>query len=231
MNAFLFGLHQTSDQPYLKLIMDLEITQWIKAGGPVMYPIILCSLLAFAVILERLVTLRRSRVLPRKIVRSLSEWDGDGALSEEVRRRIARSRSPLAYMLEPILASTSRGEAMLHMVQARAQSVRNRLQQGLHLLELIVGVTPLLGLLGTVLGMVKVFHALSIETSAQGPMLSMGIAQALLTTVAGLAVAIPSLVAHSLFTRKAENLETEIESLALDLLARHEQNENPGQTR
>ncbi|MDD8042655.1 MAG: MotA/TolQ/ExbB proton channel family protein, partial [Verrucomicrobiota bacterium] len=154
---------------------------------------------------------------------SLETWQGKGAPPQAVLQQVQRSRSPLAFLLQPILNPEPglQADAVLHMVQARAQSVRNRLQQGLHILELIVGITPLLGLLGTVLGMVKVFHALAVETSAQGPMLSMGIAQALLTTVAGLAVAIPSLIAHSLFTRKTENLETEIETIALDLLARH----------
>ncbi|HCF94283.1 MAG TPA: hypothetical protein DEW46_04420 [Verrucomicrobia bacterium] len=203
--------------------MQFEIMQWLKAGGPIMIPIVLCSLLAFAVILERLSSLRRNRILPRKLMHSLETWQGKGTPPQAVLQQVQRSRSPLAFLLQPILNPEPglQADAVLHMVQARAQSVRNRLQQGLHILELIVGITPLLGLLGTVLGMVKVFHALAVETSAQGPMLSMGIAQALLTTVAGLAVAIPSLIAHSLFTRKTENLETEIETIALDLLARH----------
>ena len=196
------------------------LQSWFQAGGPVMYGLLACSLLAGTITFERLFSLRRGRVLDGRLQDAIRRWR-EGESIAAVQDRLRRSHSFLAYLLGPLFGGGgAERESALLLLQQRARRVEAQLGRGLHVLELVVGVAPLLGLLGTVLGMIEVFAALSRDAAVQGPLLSAGIAEALITTVAGLCVAIPTLIAYALFTRRVESLELELEAIGLELLAR-----------
>lgn len=191
----------------------------IAQGGVVMIPLVLCSVVALAVFLERATYLRRGRVIP-KALREPSEPPLRPAADGGIPRRIAGS--PFGTILRGLAhpAGGSRAEAVERM-EAAARQVASRLDRGLVILEIIVGIAPLLGLLGTVLGLVHVFEEMSLQGDAQVLAFARGIAEALWTTVAGLAIAIPALVVHRFLQRKAEMLMLEMEHLAHGYLERH----------
>ena len=109
----------------------------------------------------------------------------------------------------------------LEAVQTRARNEIVRLESGLFILEIIVGIAPLLGLLGAVSGLVKVFASFGANANASDPhLMANGISEALSTTIVGLAIAIPSLIAYSYFTKKIETMASEMESMISELLAK-----------
>ncbi len=192
---------------------------FISKAGPLIYPLALCSLVALAITLERLYALRRNRVLPREIVevvRSLSP-ERDSALAVEVCRRNPGvfadvMRAGLEHAAEP-------WEIMRDALQDAGRQRTPQLGQHLVWLATIAQVAPLLGLLGTVLGMIKMFGAISLAGLGDPHALSAGISEAMLTTAIGLAVGIPTLVAYNLIAARSEALVTEIEAHATHLIA------------
>lgn len=188
------------------------MVQFLIRGGLTMIPILLCSVISVAVIIERGVSLRRRRVLPDRLLHSLSREE----LSEP-----PPDRSPLGELL---------GCGFLHRKEPRAQAeeaiqikikrIANRLERGLVLLEIVAVISPLLGLLGTVIGMVQVFNVISRLGVGHAQALSAGISQALISTIAGLVVAIPALVAYSIYTRMVDALLLELEEASSLLLKR-----------
>jgi len=179
-------------------------------GGIMMLPIALCSLIMILVIVERLLVLRYSNLFP---VRSL----------EELKQRVIQNpRSPNSFqptLNSPVERIFHSGLEVLpcpanHFKEAlrdQARQERHQMERGLVLLEIVVGIAPLLGLLGTVLGMVDVFANLSLEGAGRAESLSRGISEALFTTVSGLAVGIPALIAFNLFFRKIDSLSLRME--------------------
>ncbi len=185
--------------------------QLLFRGGYTMIPIVLCSILAVAVIIERGISLRRKRVLPP----GLEARPGKG--NEET----LTDGSPLGRVLA--LVYRNRGlnrEENYEIIQHALKETASRLERGLVLLEIVAVISPLLGLLGTVIGMVQVFNVISVIGAGHAQALSGGISQALITTIAGLLVAIPALVAYSIYTRRVDNLLLEIEGAATLLLQR-----------
>lgn len=178
--------------------------QLLFRGGYTMIPIVLCSVLAVAVIIERGFSLRIKKVLPPKLE---ARPDRSEASAEDNLRQLLTDGSPLGGILA--LAHKNRGlsrEENYEIIQLAEKQVASRLERGLVLLEIVAVISPLLGLLGTVIGMVQVFNVISVIGAGHAQALSGGISQALITTIAGLVVAIPALIAHSVYTRKVDNL-------------------------
>jgi biopolymer transport protein ExbB len=187
-------------------------------GGLMMYPLALCSILALAIALERGFALRRSRIIRPEIVSVIENIQGpediglalsvckqyDGPFSSVMRAGLDNRKMPLEEIRESIID------------QGRQEM--GALQKGLVILETVAGVSPLLGLLGTVLGMIRVFQDVSQVGVGQGNLLAGGIAEAILTTAAGLFIAIPALVCFNLYSSRAETLILEIEKYANTLL-------------
>ncbi len=172
----------------------------LKDAGIFVYPLSLCSLVGAFIICERLFSLRRSAILPDHIVESVTAGDKIGV------------KDPSA--LGRILSYWSEHEADSVAVKAYARLEVNRMERGLVFLEIIVGAAPLLGLLGTVTGLVSVFSNVSLDTGLPDPSaFSQGIALAMSTTIIGLSVAIPCLIANSYFQRRVETFAVQIESL------------------
>lgn len=167
----------------------LEIVQ---SGGWLMVPILLCSIIAAAISVERLWTLQRGRIAPTDLLAEV--WDAiKGDRLDAQRLKDIRASSPLGQVLAAGIGNAKRGrEIMKEAMEESAAQVSHDMERYLTSLGVIASISPLLGLLGTVVGMIKVFTALMLEGAGNANVLAGGISQALITTAAGLSVAIPA---------------------------------------
>jgi biopolymer transport protein ExbB len=189
-----------------------------ERAGIMMYPLVLASLIAVAFIIERAISLRKRKILIPEIISVVNNFSSlkdidlarticdkyDGPLSNVIKLGLHNYTLPKAEIKE-ILEDQGRQET-------------RKLERGLVVLETIAAIAPLLGLLGTVLGMVEVFEVIKDQGIGQTAALSGGISQALLTTVAGLFIGIPVLIAYNYFTNKSEGLVLDIEKNTNDLV-------------
>lgn len=190
----------------------------IRAGGWLMVPIIGCSIVALAICIERLIVLRASRVAPRGLLAQVWELVRSGEMTPE-RLRVIKQESPLGSIVVAGLNNSRHGrEVMKESIQEAAGVVVHELERFLNSLGTIAAITPLLGLLGTVLGMIKVFNEIMIQGTGNANVLAGGISQALITTAAGLSIAIPALVLHRYFHRKVDGLVLVMEQEAVKLV-------------
>ena len=187
-------------------------------GGPIMVPIFICSVIALAVVLERMVSLRRSRIMRPELIEVIEAIRGPEDI-QVIHNRCDVIKGPFSNIIRRTISNThlSREEKVLD-IQATGRQEAQALERMLVVLEIITAITPLLGLLGTVLGMSQVFDVISEVGLGQTKAFSGGIAQALRTTIIGLGVAIPSLIAYSSFDRKVDNLILEMEKHSMSLL-------------
>ncbi len=192
--------------------------EWLAGGGPIMIPLFICSVLALAVILERAINIRKNRIIRPEIVDVINAIRGPDDI-QIVFARCNAIKGPFSNIIKRAISNThlSREEKVLDIQAAGRQEAR-ALERMLIVLEVITAIAPLLGLLGTVLGMSQVFDVISEVGLGQTKAFSGGIAQALRTTIIGLSVAIPSLIAYSSFDRKVDNLILEMEKYSMLLL-------------
>ena len=177
--------------------------EFLKQGGPVMWPLSLCSVLALAIIVERLINLRPAKVLPEDEVEHLGSLISGGLL-EQAEDYCERRPGPLTNIVAAALDARSEPpEGIRQVVVDQGRQEVPRLQKYLGVL------------LGTVLGMIEVFRIVSNQGIGQADSLAGGISQAMITTAAGLTIAIPSLVAYNAFSDRANSLILEMERLAL----------------
>ncbi len=189
----------------------LEIVQ---SGGWLMVPILLCSIVAAAICVERLWTLQRSRIVPKNLVAQIWSAVKTEDLDSQKLREL-RSSSPLGQVLAAGVANSKRGrDVMKEAMEEAASQVSHDMERYLTSLGIIASISPLLGLLGTVVGMIKVFTALMLEGAGNANVLAGGISQALITTAAGLSVAIPALIFHRFFLRRIDELVVTMEQEA-----------------
>jgi len=190
----------------------------IEAGGWVMLPIIACSVVATAIVLERSWTLRRRRIMPDNLVSSIWQLHRTGKLTEQRIQEI-RDGSPLGRMLTSGIVNRFHSrEVMKDAIIDTGRQVVAGLERYLNTLGTIASVSPFLGLLGTVLGIIDVFGVISGAGIGNAVLLSGGIAKALITTAAGLMVAIPALMFHRFFNSKVGTLAIAMEEQALRLV-------------
>lgn len=189
----------------------LEIVQ---SGGWLMVPILLCSILAAAISVERFWTLQRTRITPKNLLAQVwSSLKADDMDSQKLRD--LRSNSPLGQVLAAGIANAKRSrDIMKEAMEEAAGQVSHDLERYLTSLGIIASISPLIGLLGTVVGMIKVFTALMLQGAGNANVLAGGISQALITTAAGLSVAIPALIFHRFFLRRIEELVVTMEQEA-----------------
>ena len=190
----------------------------LQRGGIVMIPLILCSVLVVAIIMERSIVLRKKKILIPEIISIIETINkpedihlaisicqkNQGAFANIVQLGLENKDLP-KFELKELITDQGRQEA-------------RSLVKGLVVLETIAGIAPLLGLLGTVIGMIKVFTVISQQGLGQTQELSGGISEALITTVVGLSIGIPSLVVYNYFFDKVENLIMDIEKFTSQLL-------------
>jgi biopolymer transport protein ExbB len=191
--------------------------RFFAEGGFFMIVLLILSVFSLAVILQRARVIKMDRALPPAVIRALEGFKGGSA--EILQRALRQNPSPLSRVLENLIQHRDwpRAES-LDAVQTRARHEISRLESGLVFLEITTGIAPLLGLLGTLSGLVRIFA--NIGNHGDPQMVANGISEALNCTIVGLAVAVPNLVAYNYFTRRVEVVSIEMESLTTDLMTR-----------
>lgn len=187
-------------------------------GGPLMYPILLCSVIGWAIFMERIFVFikirRKLRLLQSVVIGLLQEEKAKEAVD-----LCAQKKSPLAKILLVVLKN--RGSQRSYL-KSLAEEVGEReavaLQRYLGLLGTIANITPLLGLLGTVLGMIKAFNVIATEGMGTPTSLGGGISEALITTAAGLTVAVPMILLHRYLSSRSERLVLELEEATMQIV-------------
>ena len=190
----------------------------ILAGGWLMAPILLCSTLAVAIIIERFWTLRKSKVTPAGLGATVEDWAARHELDQRHIEQLS-IESPLGRIYSVALMNRKRSrEVIKEAVEDTGRHVVHDLERFLNTLGTIAGISPLLGLLGTVVGMIKVFSAIMISGVGDANVLAGGISQALITTAAGLTVAIPSYFFYRFFRGMVAEYVISMEEKAISLI-------------
>lgn len=190
----------------------------VRSGGLMMAPIILCSIIAIAIVIERFWTLNPARIAPRNALADLWQKLRQNQLDAAQLREL-RLSSPLGQILAAGLVSAKSGRAvMTESIEQAASHVVHDMERYLSTLGTIAAITPLLGLLGTVFGMIEVFSEIMQVGTGNANALAGGISQALITTAAGLSVGIPSLMFYRMFLRRVESLVVELERESIKLV-------------
>lgn len=179
-----------------------------------MVPILLCSVVAAAISVERLWSMQRSRILPRDLLAQTWNNFKQGDFDQQKSRDL-RTNSPLGQVLAAGVVNTKRGrEIMKEAMEEATIQVNHELERYLTALGIIASIAPLLGLLGTVVGMIDVFDSLLAEGAGNANVLAGGISTALITTAAGMSVAIPALIFHRIFLRRVDEMIVDVENEA-----------------
>lgn len=206
-----------------------SIWDFCVKGGPVMVPLGVCSLVALAVIIERLLSLRRARIIPAEFVARLESAlrgpaSGGEGLAARALRICADDGSPVSNVFAAGLRRLGQSRELLerHVQEAGEREVA-KLRKHLRVLQVLASVAPLLGLLGTILGMITAFQTVAASGEALGKteLLAKGIYEAMITTAAGLMVAIPVVVCYHLIAGKIDRLVAEIDEMTVHFFEEH----------
>jgi biopolymer transport protein ExbB len=190
----------------------------VRAGGPLMWPIILCSIGAAAIILERLWTLQDKRVVPPELTQKVRQLIEANQINDKVIAALEQN-SALGKLLASALVNRHRSrEFIMDRLEDSGRHIVHELERFLSTLGTIAGVSPLLGLLGTVTGIIKSFNAIQAGGMGDPRALSGGIAEALIATAAGLCVAIPALIGYRVLRSKVERIAVEMEKNAMRIV-------------
>lgn len=183
-----------------------------------MWPILLCSLLVVGISLERFWTLNPAKLAPKTLLAQVWSWVKNNQLDATKLRELKQS-SPLGQILAAGLSNSKHGrDVMKESIEEAANQVIHQLERYLSTLSVIANIAPLMGLLGTVLGMIQVFNAIMLQGTGNTGVLAGGISVALYTTVAGLVVAIPATIAHKYFQRRVDAIVVTFEEEAVKLV-------------
>jgi len=191
--------------------------EFLTRGGLFMIPLALTSIVGVTAIVYKFLSLARSRVIPDPLARTIESFDNleEGVQTESLMRELARGRSTLARLASVALRHRGRPQADIVLsIEAAARQETSRLHAGISVIDVCITVAPLLGLLGTASGLVTIFQGLGSNYDAAN--IARGIAIALNTTIFGLAIAVPCVVAHGCFTRRIEVLTARLESILAD---------------
>jgi biopolymer transport protein ExbB len=197
----------------VKALLDI-----IFAGGWLMAPILLCSTLSVAIVIERFWSLRRSRVIPEGVGQMVEDWAARHELDQRHLNQL-RSESAMGRVLAAALRNRHRPRDIIkEAVQDTGRHVVHEMERFLNTLGTIAGIAPLLGLLGTVIGMIKVFQSILVHGVGNANALAGGISEALITTAAGLTVAIPSYFFYRFFRGRVSEYVVSMEEQAIRLI-------------
>jgi biopolymer transport protein ExbB len=190
----------------------------VKAGGIMMGPIILASIVAAAIFLERLWTLQPKRVLPGDLTEKVWRWVEQQAIQDKHITALQQN-SPLGKILAAGLANRDRDRSVIkESIEDTGRHVVHELDRFIGTLGTIASLSPLMGLLGTVIGMIRTFNAITTDGIGNPAALAGGIAEALITTAAGLTVAIPALIGYKYLRGRVESLVVQMEKEAIKLV-------------
>ena len=209
--------------PMLAQMPDTMNSIWtfFSTGGLFMWPLLACSIVAVTIMILRGMALRRKNVLPLNIESEIERLVPGGS-AERLARIVHHDQSALGRIVRAALhhLRAPRNETV-EMVETKARHEVVNLEKGLIVLEIITGIAPLLGLIGAVSGLVRVFSALGLSSGASNTQaIALGISEALNATVFGLSIAVPTLIAFSYFSKKVEVMSIEIETLVVELISK-----------
>ena len=202
-----------------------SVWDFILKGGPMMVPLALCSLLALGVIVERLLSLRRARVIPPGFLDGLkAQLNGGAGNHENAIEYCRRSGSPIANILAAGIRRISKSIEVIekHITEAGEREMM-KLRKYLRLLSVVAAIAPLMGLLGTIFGMIRAFQTVAVSGEAMGKteLMAKGIYEAMITTAAGLMLAIPVLVCYHWISAKIDRLVVEMDQLTVEFVEEH----------
>lgn len=190
----------------------------VFAGGWLMLPLVLCSIVVIAITIERFWALDAKKIAPKHQLAQVWGWIKSNQVTPERLKDLQKS-SELGKILAAGLSNSKNGrEVMKDSIEESAGQVIHSMERYTGVLGTIAAVAPLLGLLGTVLGMIKVFVAIELQGTGNAGALAGGISEALITTAAGLVVAIPAMISHRFFLRKIDNLAVIMEQECIKLI-------------
>ncbi len=210
------GVALNPDAPVEPIAVTRSVLALMSVAGPLLFPILGCSVLLLMFVLERAISLRKRRVIPKHFVKLfLNELDEGQLKPEEALELCEENRSPISEVFAAAVKKWNRPAVEVEQAVLDAgERVANGLRRYLRLFNGIATLSPLLGLLGTVLGMISAFNAIAASDAMGRPeLLAEGISQALLTTAGGLTVAIPAFIAYMYFTSRVDRLIIEIDRL------------------
>ncbi len=202
-----------------------SVWDFILKGGPMMIPLAICSLVALAVIVERVISLRRSRVIPPGFIEGLKAEMKNG--TEDHVRAVdfcQRNGSPIANILAAGIRKLAKPvEVVEKHIQDAGEREMVRLRKYLRLLSVVAAIAPLMGLLGTIFGMIRAFQTVAIAPEAMGKtaLMAKGIYEAMITTAAGLILAIPVLVCYHWISAKIDRLLFDMDQLTVEFIEDH----------
>ncbi len=187
-----------------------------------MWPLLICSIIALAIVAERFWTLQKRNVAPDQLLKQVLDHEKANRVSEDLLKLLVKS-SPLGRLFAVGLVNRDHGrEIMKEAIEEEGSIVVHELDRYLNTLGTIAAITPLLGLLGTVIGMIQVFTSITPEVMSQGigdpTVLAAGISKALITTATGLSIGIPALMFHRYFKGKVHSLTVEMEQQSVKLV-------------
>lgn len=196
--------------------------EFMTKGGPIMWPILLCSVVAFTIVIERLISLKKAQIDTKEFMEQISRLLKRNKVMEAI-ELCERTSGPIASILKAGILKHDRPRAEIReAIEDASIHEVPRLERNLPVLATVAHVAPLLGLLGTVTGMVSAFQVIATKASAVNPVnpgdLAGGIWEALLTTVFGLCVAIPTFVAFNYLVSRVDGFVLDMERSATDLL-------------
>jgi len=193
-----------------------------QKGGPLMWPILACSIVALGVILDRaFFWLRESSRRDRRLVEEILAL-AEREAYEEIREKVRGSKDFVIKLL--VSGILHREFSLSAAMEVAAKEQLDRMRRGLAVLDTMVTVAPMLGILGTVTGIIKAFDLLGTSSFQDPRVVTVGIAEALITTAAGLIVAVPSVVAYNFFNKKADQAADEMETYGTSLEIVHRKN-------
>ncbi len=200
-----------------------RLTDIVRSGGPLMIPIGICSFILVVFVFERFISLRKGRIIPGPFSKRFLEQLRDGELNRDSAITICdRNGSPMAGVFKAGILKWGRPAVEVEQaVLDEGERTSNRLRKYLRMLNGVATICPLLGLLGTVLGMIQAFDSIANAASTvtdQRALTATGISQALITTAAGMGVAIPALIAYLYFSSRVEKHVMEIDSLGMKVV-------------
>jgi biopolymer transport protein ExbB len=197
---------------------EVNVIELIEKGGIAMYPIILCSIVALAIFFERLWVLRRKRIIPADFIRNVEDLLGKQKMPEAISLSQGEPSS-IGKIFYAGLKNAGKGMWLVkEAIEERGDREAQILERHLGILSTIVTLSPLLGLMGTVSGMIRCFNVISQQGTNDPAQLAGGIAEVLVATAAGLLVAIPSVAAHRYLKDKADSLIFEMEEDSIKLI-------------
>jgi biopolymer transport protein ExbB len=194
------------------------VFELVLAGGWLMLPIIICSIAVLGICIEKYLSLNPQKIAPQHLLAQVWSWLKNNQMNPSKLAEL-RGTSPLGMILAAGLSNSRHGrEVMKESILEAANQVIHDLERYLNSLGTIAAITPLLGLLGTVIGMIKVFNEIMLAGTGNAGVLAGGISEALITTAAGLSVAIPALIMHRYYVRRIDSIVVTLEQEAIKLV-------------